>query len=223
MSVPALSQPNAGDTTAWHAEHWAIGNDIEVLPRIFEDHTNIAIMRRELDAPLLASVAAQCHVDRAWQWSWLGNPSINMQADLLRRLPAPASAQSLVDDIQTLAEAMAYLFDAEMVGIRLRLLDSAMCPRFHCDNLPVRLVTTYHGPGSEWLPEAAVNRAGLGIPKPDKPEIVADSTAIQQLQVGDLGLLKGSGWMGNEHRGLVHRSPALDSGQKRLLMTIDPA
>ncbi|MBB3184064.1 hypothetical protein FHR95_001624 [Halomonas fontilapidosi] len=36
-----------------------------------------------------------------------------------------------------------------------------MCPHFHCDNLPVRLVTTSHGHGCEWLPEWAVNRQRL--------------------------------------------------------------
>lgn len=85
------------------------------------------------------------------------------------------------------------------------------------------MVTTYQGPGSEWLPEYAVNRAGLGAPKPERPEIVTDESAIQCLQAGDIALIKGSGWEGHEERGLVHRSPALADGEKRLLMTIDPA
>lgn len=49
-----------------------------------------------------------------------------------------------------------------------------------------------------------------------------DTSAIQRLSPGDIALIKGSGWVGCEERGLVHRSPALENGSKRLLMSIDP-
>ncbi|WP_416139865.1 DUF1826 domain-containing protein [Halomonas sp. HK25] len=223
MSMPALSPFLDHQSEEGLPSHLALGDEIDVLPRIFEDGITIAVMRRTPSAALQQSVQAQCHTDRAWQLAWLGQPGDELRADLLKRLPAPQAAEALVEDVQLLAEAMAYLFDTDTVGIRLRLLDAAMCPRFHVDNLPVRLVTTYHGPGSEWLPEAAVNRAGLGAPSTDKPEIVRDPDAIQRLEVGDLALLKGGGWEGNEHQALAHRSPALSEGQKRLLLTIDPA
>ncbi|CAN0561665.1 unnamed protein product [Ectocarpus sp. 12 AP-2014] len=146
----------------------------------------------------------------------------NIKTDLQKRLPQPNAAEALIEDIMTVAEATAYLFNTDSVGIRLRLLNTAMCPRFHCDNLPVRLVTTYAGPGSEWLPEHAINRAGLGAPHPDRPDIVKDNAAIQCMSAGVIAFIKGSGWEGNEDYGLVHRSPALKEGEKRLLLTIDP-
>lgn len=204
-------------------EHAAADTDISVLPRIFEDACNIAILQRRLPADIALSAQAQCQTQRPWQYSWLGSPDDTFIADLRRQLPAPEAATPVLDDMLTIAEAIAFLFDTETVGIRLRLLNSAMCPRFHCDNLPVRMVTTYHGPGSEWLPEYAVNRAGLGAPNPNRPEIVTDDSAIQRLNAGDIGLIKGSGWEGSEEHGLVHRSPALTEGEKRLLMSIDPA
>ncbi|WP_445004020.1 DUF1826 domain-containing protein [Halomonas mongoliensis] len=223
MSLPALSASLTPPADEGVPSHLALGDEIDVLPRIFDDEVNIAVMRRRLSAALQQSVQAQCQTERAWQLAWLGQPGDGLRADLLERLPAAEAAEALVEDVQLLAEAMAYLFATDTVGIRLRLLDAAMCPRFHVDNLPVRLVTTYHGPGSEWLPEEAVNREGLGAPSADKPEIVRDPAAIQRLSAGDLALLKGGGWEGNEQRALVHRSPALIEGQKRLLLTIDPA
>ena len=204
-------------------EHAAIDNDISVLPRIFEDAINIAIFQRPLPADIAFSAQAQCQTDRAWQYSWLGHPDEAFIADLRRRLPAPEAATPLIDDMATIAEAIAFLFDTQTIGIRVRLLNSAMCPRFHCDNLPARMVTTYFGPGSEWLPEHAINRDGLGAPHPNRPDIATDASAIQRLLPGDIALLKGSGWEGCEAHGLVHRIPALEHGSKRLLMSIDPA
>ncbi|WP_340148031.1 DUF1826 domain-containing protein [Vreelandella nanhaiensis] len=73
------------------------------------------------------------------------------------------------------------------------------------------------------MPEAAVNRDGLGAPHPDRPEIVLNPDAVQTLKAGDIALIKGSGWEGSERSALVHCSPSLSLGQKRLLLTIDPA
>ncbi|WP_252109448.1 MULTISPECIES: DUF1826 domain-containing protein [unclassified Halomonas] len=203
--------------------HAALDDDISVLPRIFEEAINLAVLTRPLPADIVLSAQAQCQTDRAWQFSWLGEVDEAFTADLRRHLPAPEAGDALIDDVSTIASAIAFLFETETVGVRLRLLDSAMCPRFHCDNLPVRLVSTYVGPGSEWLPAHAVNRAGLGAPRPERPDIVTDPSAIQTMANGDIALIKGSGWVGCEERALVHRSPALAPGEKRLLMTIDPA
>ncbi|MCB8890545.1 DUF1826 domain-containing protein [Vreelandella malpeensis] len=217
MPLHPISRP-----AAW-PDHAAIGDDISVLPRIFEDAINLAVLTRPLGADVVLSAQAQCQTDRDWQYAWLGGIDDAFKADLARHLPAPQAGAALIDDVATIAEAIAFLFETETVGIRLRLLNRAMCPRFHCDNLPVRLVATYVGPGSEWLLEHAVDRAGLGAPRPDRPEIIRDPGAIQQLAPGDIALIKGSGWVGCEERALVHRSPTLTPGEKRLLMTIDPA
>lgn len=219
-----MPTPPSTQAASWVLpQHAALATDISVLPRIFEAPINIAILQRTLPADVAISANAQCQTSRDWHWAWLGSPTDDFKSDLRRKLPEPSAGDALVDDIASIAEAIAFLFDTDTVGIRLRLLTAAMCPRFHCDNLPVRLVTTYVGPGSEWLPESAINRAGLGAPAPDRPEINSDPAAIQRLQPGDIALLKGSGWVGCEEHGLVHRSPALGAGQKRLLLTIDPA
>nr|WP_163501299.1 DUF1826 domain-containing protein [Halomonas socia] len=206
--------PDAGEL------HWAYGDDIDVLPRIFDPAVTLAVMTRRLDAALQASIAAQLGGERGVSWHWRGGVDQALADDLAAHLPAEGAA--LIDDIRTVAEAMAYLFDTETIGVRLRTLEGAMCPRFHVDNLAVRLVATYAGPASEWLPESAVNRAGLGAPHPGKPEALRDPEAIQRLGVGDLALLKGDGWIGNEGRGLVHRSPQPAPGERRLLLALDP-
>jgi len=44
---------------------------------------------------------------------------------------------------------------------------------------------------------------------------------IQQLKRGDVALLKGEKWLGNEGFGLIHRSPHPAPGERRLLLTLD--
>lgn len=201
--------------------HWAMGSDLGALAAIFEKAVSLAVMQRRLGPALRSSVLAQGG-SGGWQAAWLGIPGETLASELAAQLPAPGQAGPLVADVQLLAEATACLFGVVRVAVRLRMLEKAMCPRFHCDNLPVRLVTTYLGPGSEWLPDSAVERGGLGVPDLGKPDPVREPGAIRQLGCGDVALLKGSGWVGNEERGIVHRSPALKDGQQRLLLTLDP-
>lgn len=219
MSTTAYRQ----DSSDAHAPHHAKGDEISILPRIFEDDINIAIMQRRLPSEVQAGARTQLQAERALSFTWLGPTGDALRVELRNQLNAPEQSAALIEDIVTLADAMACLFDTDTVGLRLRRLESAMCPRFHCDKLPVRLVTTYHGLGSEWLPEWAVNRQGLGAPGLGKPDITSDPSAVQRLGVGDLALLKGSGWIGNEEHGLVHRSPNPPVGSRRLLLTLDPA
>ena len=44
---------------------------------------------------------------------------------------------------------------------------------------------------------------------------------ILALNCGDVALLKGETWDSNENGGLVHRSPRLTGGDRRLLLTLD--
>lgn len=125
-----------------------------------------------------------------------------------------AGYDGFIADIRWLIGAYACLLDARSVGVRLRVLERAMCPRFHVDHVPVRLITTYAGPASEWLGEGAVDRRRLG-----QEEV--NAADIRQLACGDVALLKGEKWQGNEGAGLVHRSPALAHGERRLILTLD--
>ena len=92
---------------------------------------------------------------------------------------------------------------------------------FSVDHVVCRMICTYLGPGTEWLPEAQVNRNAF-----DQPSGSADKcnneTSIQRLGEGSVALLKGERWPGNEGRGLVHRSPAASADQPRLVVTLDP-
>lgn len=133
--------------------------------------------------------------------------------------------EALSQDIGELVDIFCCLFDLERVGLRLTALDKAMCPKFHVDKVPGRLVTTYRGTATEWLPHSSVNRSKLGHGSEGKADaesgLFKSQDDIQCLNFGDVALLKGERWEGNEGAGLVHRSPALEKGERRLLLTLD--
>ncbi|MNT31432.1 hypothetical protein D3C72_1672660 [compost metagenome] len=132
--------------------------------------------------------------------------------DLLREAADLHGYEAFVADVTWLVAAYTCLVGARRVGLRLRVLDGPMCPRFHVDNVPLRLLTTYVGPGSEWLQERDSGRGELHT-----AESSVDN--IQQLQAGEVAILKGEKWQGNEGAGLVHRSPSAQQG--RLLLSLD--
>jgi hypothetical protein len=125
--------------------------------------------------------------------------------------------EGFVADVEWLVGAYACLLGSKRIGLRLRVLDKAMCPRFHVDHVPVRLITTYAGAASQWLEEGAMDRSQLGNQQAEPQNAVS----VRQMDTGDVALLKGERWMGNEGHGLVHRSPPLQGTERRLILTLD--
>jgi hypothetical protein len=125
-----------------------------------------------------------------------------------------AGHAGFVADAAWLVRAFSSLVEARRIGLRLRILDKAMCPRFHVDHVPLRLITTYAGAGSEWLPEHAISRHRLGDP-------TVAPQGIERLLAGEVALFKGERWEGNEGAGIIHRSPQAAPGERRLILTLD--
>jgi len=119
--------------------------------------------------------------------------------------------------VNELVEMFRCLFEPAAVGVRLHVLPDTMCPRFHTDRVPTRLLVTYAGRGTDWLPEHLVTRNEQPGPLPQQR--VSDED-IQVLPTGAVSLLKGESWVGNEGRGLVHRSPA-PGDTPRLVLGLD--
>ncbi len=87
-------------------------------------------------------------------------------SNLARRFADIDGHAGFLADVAWLVRAFACLLDARRIGLRLRRLDRAMCPRYHVDHVPLRLITTYAGAGSHWLQEGQMPRSRLGDPAP---------------------------------------------------------
>ena len=195
------------------------GDAPAVLGDALHDGVNLAVWRRSLPQPV---------TDFACALLALGEPlaeslTLKPDADDLRTPPLAEAYQDIaghagfVADVTWLVSAFACLIEARRVGLRLRVLDKAMCPRFHVDHVPLRLITTYAGAGSEWLSEDAMPRHRLGEPAAEP----TDMRDIGHLHAGEVALFKGEKWQGNEGAGIIHRSPQVEPGERRLILTLD--
>lgn len=197
------------------------GDTPKALTGILDDGVNLALWQRQLPAhiadfgrlllslnePLAESLSLEMSNDDA-------EPNLHGLASGFSDLEG---YEGFVTDVSWLVSAFTCLLGARRIGLRLRVLDKAMCPRFHVDHVPVRLITTYAGIGSQWLKEGAIDRRQLGKPEAE-PQ---DDSLIQQITSGEVALLKGEKWHGNEGFGLIHRSPQPAPGERRLILTLD--
>lgn len=197
---------------------------IDVLGDILLEQVNLALWQRQL--PVQISDFAQALLAQGEALAYTRQLAVNPHSGeivasdlngLLERYCDLPGHAAFVCDLTWLANAYACLFSPQRIGLRLRILDKAMCPRFHVDHVPVRLITSYAGCGTQWLAEGVMARRQLGqaSAEPSDPQL------IQQAAVGQVLLAKGEKWSGNEGAGLIHRSPQPAEGERRLLLTLD--
>ncbi|GHA15135.1 DUF1826 domain-containing protein [Oceanisphaera arctica] len=188
------------------------GDTAGVFTHIYEPDCQLAVWRRPLSAALTGYVDG---LERHYHAINLREllPADAVTDTLCARLPDLPGRDDFVADVQQLAEMFACLFELRRVGLRLASLQTAMCPRFHVDKVPCRLVTTYAGPGTHWLDREQRNQLlDSGGREPEQ---------WQRLVAGEVALLKGDGWEDNDGQGLWHRSPPVPTGYRRLFLSLD--
>jgi len=200
------------------------GRGPEILKDIYLENINMVTWQRTLSNSIKEASAIILKTNPTLKLSQIVSPQETYS--IVNEILGSSKVSSMLSkDIEELVDMFCYLFDLNRVGLRLTALDGAMCPKFHVDRIPCRLITTYHGIATEWLPHAKADRTKLGHGSQGKPDnqsgLFKTSKAIQKLNQGEVALLKGEGWRGNQGAGLIHRSPQLREEKSRLLLTLD--
>lgn len=202
----------------------ALSSTHEILTEVYETNCNLSVWQRTLPTNLTANLNDLLGSDKKLKLVRQVTPD-SVFEDIYPHLAEFECAQPLITDIAQLVDMFCCLFELKQAGLRLSILDKAMCPRFHVDKVPCRLITTYLGAATQWLPHKSVNRKALGAVSPHLSEqdskLFNHAQDICQLSAGDVALVKGETWPDNENAGLVHRSPPLNAGKRRLLLTLD--
>lgn len=111
-------------------------------------------------------------------------------------------ATLLAGDIQLLVRRHAALTGEDRLRLRLEVIETDACRRFHADFVTLRLLCTYVGPGTQWCRIDAAD-------------------AICEVPTGAVGVFKGRLLL--DPPTILHRSPPISAtGERRLVLTIDP-
>lgn len=203
--------------------HAVLVSTVAELTSIYHDSVNLVILRRQLAAAAQSFIA-----EMGREPDFTCSLQVRAEDPQLGELPFAKrpGADALLADIQFWVQAFATLFDSDQIGLRIAQSHSAMCPRFHVDRVPVRLVCAYAGAGMQWLIDADVDRRRLGHLagglSDEESGLIAAGATIQQVPAHAVALCKGDSWPGLAGRGIVHRSPrGLAGAGTRLVMTLD--
>lgn len=121
--------------------------------------------------------------------------------------PAHPERDRLVDDSAALAQLFAELSGVDYLRLRLDVVTTNACRKFHIDGITSRLVCTYRGTGTQY---------GTSVGGADPETIFTVPTASPIV-------LRGTLWPEHPESGLLHRSPPIEgSGETRLVLVLDP-
>jgi len=124
--------------------------------------------------------------------------------------PGPIS-DLLLSDIARLAHLFARIIKGEHVDIRVERVHDDGCKRFHRDYVPFRLLTTYRGPSTQWVPSSEGEQAISQQHRYTGP--------ILDFPTHSVALFRGATARGG---GIVHRSPPIrGSGITRLVLSLN--
>lgn len=187
------------------------GRDADILEDIALPGVAAVIWQRQLCPHFLASITAVPAASLPRMR--LTVPIVQVET-AVKQAAAAADLQSkavfdyLARDIAHLARHLGKVHGARAVKLRLEVAEEVTCPKFHLDQVEVRLLCSYRGPGTEYV----------------KAEAVGDPRRIRRVATGAAGLFRGAKWSSREPCGLLHRSPGAGPGEDcRLLLVLDPA
>jgi hypothetical protein len=197
----ASPKPSASDVL--------IGREPDILPDIHAPGVAAAVWRRtpdpafqswidDLDEALLPRLRTSVPVHMA-------ETAVLTACGIAKTPPGP-ELDRFAGDVGALALMYCRIMETDHVRIRLDVTDETMCPKFHLDNVPARLLCTYRGEGTEYVAMRYEH----------------DPRRIRHVQTGDAALLRGRNWPSEERCGLLHRSPPMTPGSRpRLLLVLD--
>ncbi|MEO1011576.1 MAG: DUF1826 domain-containing protein [Bacteroidota bacterium] len=194
----------------------AIGDDIGILRDIHLKTKNLVVYKREI-GPLKVGLAQaaqgpiECKAIGTVEEITLSLSTYFTQSEHLQEI--------LLQDILNLLELFEQVTKVSSFQVLLASVSTNMCRRFHADINELRMLCTYHGPGTLWLPDKAVDRKAYLTGKGNQ-NIVPDESLVQQVGTGDVVILKGAQYP--KATPILHRSPSIEkNGEERILLRID--
>jgi hypothetical protein len=192
-----------------------------VLDGIMQSRVQLVIWRRALPQGLSAALCDWAATEPP-SFDARVRPRVEDVAPCLAGLRAGPERTWLLEDMVSRAASLARLAGVEECRFTFGVVRGDQCRKFHVDRVRLRLITTYTGPGTEWIPESGVRRAALQSPAPcpesANRQIARDPRWVRRAGAGDVLVMKGA-VAGSP--GVVHRSPPIEAqGLLRVVLVV---
>ncbi|WP_282078429.1 DUF1826 domain-containing protein [Epibacterium ulvae] len=122
-------------------------------------------------------------------------------------IPEGAERDAFAEDITDLSTHFAAFMNAPYLRLRLDVITTNACRKFHIDAVTARLVCTYRGQATQL---AEIDASG-------------EPGQIMSVSQGCPVVMRGTNWADDAPTRLRHRSPPIEgTGETRLLLVLDP-
>ena len=194
--------------------HVRAGDNPSVLDEIHTSGVEFVIWRRERD-PVLGDWADGLDNQSSPHGRLLSTPQ-DAESALSKffeksGVPLALGAKAFMADVKDLATHYSRIANTDLVDIRIGHIVNDACWKFHRDNVALRLISTYSGPGTEYVSVDQSVRALREQRDYDGP--------IERVPGFGVALFKG---LRDSPSGIVHRSPPVaGSGIARLVLCLN--
>ena len=122
-------------------------------------------------------------------------------------MPDTDDRTAWIDDIALLAGQFAILTKAPYLRLRLEVVTTDACRKFHIDAVTARLICTYRGTGTQY---------GISTNGTEPSRVFTVTTGMPMI-------LRGTLWPSDPPSGLMHRSPPIEgTDEARFVLVLDP-
>jgi len=199
-----------------------VGDRADVLRHVLDPEVNLCLWQRPAQVAVIREIASLLASDLPDVRCATSLASFDDDVCTLLQQQGldPSAFSHWRADMLRLADAYFNVSGNNEVTLRLVTTNEDECRRFHVDRTQLRLLCTYRGPGTEWLPDDQVDRMAQATGAPN--EAIVRYGEPSQFEPFWAGILKGDAFPGNFGHGLVHRSPPVSgTGQTRVLFCLD--
>jgi len=185
-----------------------VSKDLNGLKEIRNKNCNIAIWKRDLPFDVSGLLANNPKSLRLSVQASNSHPQLSDALAQAGYIDSPVTHQ-LLDDIANLCALFQAYAETTDLEVRLEIVENDACRKFHSDFVTLRLISTYTGPGTQWL----------DIDQTQKVNAI-DAASINEMKPAEVGIFKGR--LSTNTPG-IHRSPPIaGTGQKRLVLVLNP-
>ena len=147
----------------------------------------------------------------------LHDTKIILDENLPKNIKDNAFYNSWLKDMEKIINLFCITINQNFIYFSLET--SRGCRRYHIDNVPIRLLVTYHGKGTEWFPSSTCDYKAYYSGKKNE-KIIINKDERKFVKPWHIAIFKGQKSNGGE-KGILHRTPDEAINGLSVLMRID--